>query len=72
MTLPDKGWSRTFFDPIPLPNGGELRILSDAGNYIANLPKREHHKPGSMQRVTDYQIGPPMGELLALTTGVDA
>jgi hypothetical protein len=38
----DKGWHRTFDDPILLPDGGELRTLRDAGNYIAGLPKREH------------------------------
>jgi hypothetical protein len=36
------GWSRAFDDPIPLPDGRELRTLRDAGNSIANLPKREH------------------------------
>jgi hypothetical protein len=36
---------RTFADPIPLPDGGELRTLRDAGNYIAKLPKREHDAP---------------------------
>jgi hypothetical protein len=34
--MPDKGWHRTFDDPIPVPGGGELRTLRDAGNYIAN------------------------------------
>jgi hypothetical protein len=37
-----KGWHRTFDDPIPLPGGGELRTLRDAGNYITGLAKREH------------------------------
>jgi hypothetical protein len=41
----DKGWHRTFDDPIPLPNGEELRILRDAANYITKLPKREHDAP---------------------------
>jgi hypothetical protein len=27
-----KGWDREFYDPIPLPDGGELRTLRDAGN----------------------------------------
>jgi hypothetical protein len=36
------GWSRTFDDPIPLPDGGELRTLRDAATYITKLPKREH------------------------------
>jgi hypothetical protein len=40
--MSDKGWSRSFDDPIPLPAGSELRTLRDAGNYIAKLPKREH------------------------------
>jgi hypothetical protein len=40
--MPDKGWHRTSDDPIPLPDGSELRTLRDAGNYIAGLPKREH------------------------------
>ena len=40
--MPDKGWHRTFDDPIPLPDAGELRTLREAGNFIAKLPKREH------------------------------
>jgi hypothetical protein len=40
--MPDKGWSRTFDDPIPLPGGSELHTLRDAGNYISRLPNREH------------------------------
>ena len=31
-----------FDDPIPLPGGSELRTLRDAGNYIAELPKKDH------------------------------
>jgi hypothetical protein len=40
-----KGWQREFDDPIPLPGGGELRTLRDAGNFIAKLPKRKHNAP---------------------------
>jgi hypothetical protein len=43
--MPDKGWHRTSDDPIPLPDGSELRTLRDAGNFIAGLPKREHDAP---------------------------
>ena len=43
--MTEKGWHRAFDDPIPLPDGSELRILCDAGNYIAILPKREHDAP---------------------------
>jgi hypothetical protein len=39
--MPDKGWSRAT-TPSPLPGGGELRTLRDAGNFISKLPKREH------------------------------
>jgi hypothetical protein len=28
--------------PIPLPDGGDLRTLRDAGNFIAGLSKRQH------------------------------
>jgi hypothetical protein len=28
-----------FEDPIPLPDGGQLVTLLDAGNYITGLPK---------------------------------
>jgi hypothetical protein len=40
--MTDKGWSRAFDDPIPLPGSGQLRTLRDAGNNIAKLPRREH------------------------------
>jgi hypothetical protein len=42
----DKGWHRSFDDPIPLPDGGKLDILRDAATYITGLPKREHDAPG--------------------------
>jgi hypothetical protein len=36
-----KGWQRKFEDPIPLPDGHTLVTLRDAGDYIANLPKKD-------------------------------
>ena len=36
------GWEREFEDPIPLPNGGQLITLRDAGKYIEALPAAEH------------------------------
>jgi hypothetical protein len=42
MRQPKNGWSRAFDDPIPLPDGGELRTLRDATDFITRLPKREH------------------------------
>jgi hypothetical protein len=41
----EKGWSREFDDPIPLPRGRTLVTLQDAGNYITELPKAEHSAP---------------------------
>jgi hypothetical protein len=43
--VPDRGWKRAFDDPIPVPHGGELVTLEDAGNYITKLPKAEHEAP---------------------------
>jgi hypothetical protein len=43
--MSDRGWSRSFDDPIPLPDGGELRTLRDAGNFLAKLPKKDHDAP---------------------------
>jgi hypothetical protein len=45
MTMPhatESGWSRKFDEPIPLPKGGQLKTLKDAGNYITKLPKADH------------------------------
>ena len=39
-----KGWSREFDDPIPLPDGGELRTLLDAGRYVDALPPSMHER----------------------------
>jgi hypothetical protein len=36
------GWSRAFDDPIPLPDGRELRTLREAALYVTKLPKAEH------------------------------
>ena len=35
-------WSVEFDDPIPLPVGGQLVTLRDAGESIAALPKALH------------------------------
>jgi hypothetical protein len=37
-----RGWKRPFDEPIPLPRGGPLVTLEDAGQYITKLPKAEH------------------------------
>jgi hypothetical protein len=45
MMAGQKGWSRSFDDPIPLPRGRQLVTLKDAGNYITKLPRAEHEAP---------------------------
>src|ERR1700730_4930828 len=44
----DKGWSRRFDDPIPLPKGLRLVTLEAAARYIQKLPKAE-------QQVEEWQ-----------------
>ena len=39
--MADKGWQRKFEDPILLPGRRKIVTLVDAGDYIANLPKKE-------------------------------
>jgi hypothetical protein len=42
--MPDRGWLRKFDEPIPLPDGGELRTLLDAGRYVDALPRSMHER----------------------------
>jgi hypothetical protein len=37
-------WSTRFDEPIPLPDGGELRTLLDAGRYVDALPRSVHER----------------------------
>jgi hypothetical protein len=43
--LTDRGWKRPFDNPVPLPGGGQLVTLEDAGSYITRLPQSEHTAP---------------------------
>lgn len=45
MPMPEKGWRRSFEDPVPLPDGGKLVTLRDAGEYIAAMPPSEQALP---------------------------
>ena len=42
--MADRGWKRAFDDPIPLPDGSELRTLLDAGRYVDALPRSMHER----------------------------
>ena len=57
--MPDNQ-SGKFDDPIPLPDGGQLVTLRDAGNYIAALPKRPD---GGVHSYSDHRVWP--GSVLA-------
>jgi hypothetical protein len=37
-------WSTRFDEPIPLPDGAELRTLLDAGRYVDALPRIMHER----------------------------
>jgi hypothetical protein len=39
-----KGWSARFDEPIPLPDGGALRTLLDAGRSVDALPHSMHER----------------------------
>jgi hypothetical protein len=42
----ERGWQREFDDPIPLPDGGQLRTLREAISYLAKaVPKFERDTP---------------------------
>jgi hypothetical protein len=45
MSSADSAWSRTFNDPIPVPDGRVLQTLHDAGHYAAALPKAVQELP---------------------------
>lgn len=38
-------WSRTFFDPIELPDGRRLATLMDAAKYVTGLPTSQYDLP---------------------------
>jgi hypothetical protein len=35
-------WSTALKSPVPLPNGKQLKTLSDIRAYVLKLPKRQH------------------------------
>ena len=45
LCVTERGWSREFDDPTPLPMGDRLVTLEDAGTYITKLPEAEHTAP---------------------------
>ena len=44
--MSERGWQREFDDPIPLPDGGQLRTLREAVAYLAKaIPKAGRDMP---------------------------
>jgi len=41
----DRGWKRSFVDPILVPRGRQLVALKDATDFITRLPMAEHESP---------------------------
>jgi hypothetical protein len=74
----DKGGQRKFENPILLPGRRKIVTLVDAGDYIANLPKKEADLPkwqaaiGALMVVVEHG-GPTMfariGVMRALNRG---
>jgi hypothetical protein len=46
--MPGKDWDRAFDDPIPPPDGGELRTLRDVATYITKLWLITRRRNGGM------------------------
>lgn len=42
---PTTGWRRLFDEPVALPDGGELKTLLEAGEFIAGLPAATQKRP---------------------------
>ena len=59
-------WSRAFDDPIPLPGGGALHTLRDAGHYVAALPNAEHDKPHWQTAAHELMIAAEQGGILMM------
>jgi UPF0288 family protein (methanogenesis marker protein 3) len=55
-------WSRTFDEPIELPDGGELRTLLEAGRHVEALFKAEHDRP-EWQKATHFLLMAAEGRL---------
>jgi hypothetical protein len=51
------GWSRRFDAPIPLPAGGELATLREAGEYIAGPVRRRTAQAALAHGHRDAAVG---------------
>jgi hypothetical protein len=49
-------WQASFADPVPLPEGGELRTLHDARAFILKLPKEVAAKPAWLTAIESLML----------------
>lgn len=61
-----KNWSRRFYDPIPLPDGGKLITLRDAGNHIAGLPSKVSQQKHWQTAMRELLMSAERGGILQL------
>jgi hypothetical protein len=57
LLVANRGWKRSFDEPIPLPRGRQLVTLEDAGIYITKAAS--NHRGGDLMQVGP--IGPSCG-----------
>jgi hypothetical protein len=59
-------WSRTFDDPIELPDGHMLRTLREAGHYVTALSKTDQGKPHWQTAAHELMMAAERGGILML------
>jgi hypothetical protein len=59
-------WSKSFADPIELPNGRVLRTLLDAGHYVTSLRKADQSKPHWQTAAHELMMAAECGGILML------
>jgi hypothetical protein len=76
----DRGWKRSFDEPIPLPRGRQLVTLRDAATHVTGPPKKESALPERQTAIESLILvathgGPTMfariGVMQALNRHVD-
>ena len=65
--MPDKGWSRQFFEPIETDDGRKLKTLRDAGEYIQALPAKTARLDHWQTAARELLISAEQGGILMLS-----
>jgi hypothetical protein len=64
--MTENGWSRSFADPIELPDGRVLRSLRDAGHYVTALSKADQAKPHWQTAAHELMMSAERGGIVML------